>query len=154
VSEVYDIVRALEFSPEGKRLLVYSTADPRLQDPALSFNSMNLNMVDRPGHVEQIDATTGEAMRVGFMSLMNEPFLAVSPVANTIALSTTEGHNKRKIMLFDTESGDTRLMIDLAQKHRYDVGETEQHDGRVSYCWLADGRLLLSQGDNLALWKP
>ena len=154
VPEVYDIVRSMEFSPDGAQLLVYSTTDLRYQKPTGSFSDLDFSLVSRPGHVEQIDARTGEPMRVGFMSRMNEPFLAVHPASHTLALSSTEGHNKRKLLLFDTETGETRAMIDLAQRHRYDVSEGEEHDGREPYCWLADGRLLLALGDNLAIWTP
>lgn len=154
VNEVYDIVRSMEFTPDGARLLVYSTTDPRYQRPTGSLSDLDLSLVSRPGHVEQIDARSGEPMRVGFMSRMNEPFLAADPVSHTLALSSTEGHNKRKLLLFDMENGETRTMIDLAQRHRYDVNEGEEHDGREPYCWLADGRLLLALGDNLAIWKP
>lgn len=154
VNEVYDIIRSMAFTPDGAQLLVYSSADPRSQRSAAGLNELNFTLVDRPGHVEQVDARTGEPMRVGFMCRMNEPFLAAHPASHTIALSSTEGHNKRKLLLFDTETGDTRAMIDLAQKHRYDVGESEEHDGREPYCWLPDGRLLLALGDNLAIWTP
>lgn len=155
VPEIYDIVRALAWTPDGARVLVYSSADLRMQPPTgNSIQQLNLNMVDRPGRVEQIDARARQPLRASFSSLMNEPFLAVSPDGRTIALSSTDGHNKRKLTLYDTDSGDTRLMIDLEQKHRYDTGETEQHDGRLAYCWLSDGRLVVALGDNLGIHTP
>lgn len=153
-NEVYDIIRSMAFTPDGTQLLVYSSADPRLQRPSGSFNDFDFSLVDRPGRVEQIDARTAEPLRASFMSRMNEPFLAVAPELHLIALSSTEGRNKRKLLVFDTLTGDTRAMIDLAQKHRYDVSEGEEHDGREPYCWLQNGCLLLALGDHLALWQP
>lgn len=153
--EIHDIVRALAWTADGSRVLVYSSADLRMQ-PHLgnSIQQLDLNMVDRPGRVEQIDASAMQPLRAAFSSLMNEPFLAVSPDGRTLALSSTDGHNKRKLTLYDTDSGDTRVLIDLEQKHRYDTRETEQHDGRLAYCWLSDGRLLVALGDNLGLYTP
>ena len=155
VPEIYDIVRALAWTDNGQRLLVYSSADLRLQPPTGNVvQQMNMNMVDRPGRVEQIDAINRQPLRGGFSSSMNEPFLAVSPDGNTLALSSTDGHNKRKLGLYATDSGDARVLIDMEQKHRYDVGETEEHDGRVAYAWFPDGRLLIALGDNLGIYTP
>ena len=155
VPEVYDVIRGMGFSPDGTRLLVYSTQDPRAgAAPAAGGNAWNFNMAARPGYVQQIDPRTGEPLRTGFQSMMNEPFLAVDPSGRTLALSSTEGRNKRKLTLYDIESGDTRTMIDLEQKHRYDTGETEQHDGRLAYTWLADGRVLIALGGDLGIHTP
>ncbi len=155
VPEVYDIIRGMGFSSDGKRLLVYSNQDPRSGvAPVAGGNAWNFSMVDRPGYVQQIDPSSGDPLRTGFQSLMNEPFLAVDPSGTTLALSSTEGRNKRKLTLYDIDSGDTRTMIDLEQKHRYDTGETEQHDGRLAYGWLADGRLLIALGGDLGIHTP
>jgi WD40 repeat protein len=154
VTEVYDVIRGMGFTPDGSRVLVYSSQDPRLAPPQDAKSVLNLNMVDRPGYVQQIDAVTFEPLRAGFQSLMNEPYLAVSPDGRTLALSSTEGHNKRKLTLYDLDSGDTHLLINLEQKHRYDTGETEQHDGRVAYAWLSDGRLVVALGGDLGIHTP
>lgn len=155
VPEVYDIIRAMGYTADGARLLVYSSQDPRNGVAPVSGGKVwNLNMVDRPGYVQQIDGTTGEPLRAGFQSLMNEPFLAVSPDRGMLALSSTEGHNRRKLTLYDLDTGETGLLIDLEQKHRYDTGETEQHDGRVAYAWLADGRLVVALGGDLGILTP
>ena len=145
----------MAWTDDGARILVYSSADLRLQPPTGNVvQQMNMNMVDRPGRVEQIDALTMQPLRGGFSSSMNEPFLAVSPDGGTLALSSTDGHNKRKLGLYAMDSGDARVLIDMEQKHRYDVGETEEHDGRVAYTWFPDGRLLIGLGDNLGIYTP
>ncbi|MBL8001617.1 MAG: hypothetical protein JNL05_06610 [Flavobacteriales bacterium] len=155
VPEAYDIIRAMAYSPDGSRLLVYSSQDLRAGvAPTAGGNVWNMSMVDRPGYVQQVDAATGDPLRAGFQSLMNEPFLAVSPAGRTLALSSTEGRNKRKLTLYDISSGETLEMIDLEQKHRYDTGEQERHDGRTAYAWLADGRLLIALGGNLGIHTP
>ncbi|MCC7503072.1 MAG: hypothetical protein IT229_11115 [Flavobacteriales bacterium] len=155
VPEVYDIIRGMGFSPDGKRLLVYSTRDPRAGvAPVAGGHAWNFSMVDQPGYVQQIDPFKGEPLRTGFQSLMSEPFLAVDPSGTTLALSSTEGRNKRKLTLYDIDSGDTRTMIDLEQEHRYDTNETEEHDGRLAYSWLADGRLLIALGGDLGIHTP
>jgi hypothetical protein len=152
VPEVYDIIRALAFTRDGSRLLVYSSTDPRAQGAgagALSFNG-----AARPGRVEQVDAHDRMPLRASFWSRMNEPFLAISPDGATIALSSTGGKNGRQLTLYDFASADTRYMIDLAQKHKYDVSEGEEHDGRLAYAWLSDGRLILALGSNLGIHTP
>ncbi len=155
VPEVYDIIRSMSYALDGNRLLVYSSRDPRSgTTPMAGGNTWNLNMVALPGYVQQIDAATGEPLRTGFQSQMNEPYLAVSPDGRTLALSSTEGRNKRKVTLYDLDSGDTQLLIDLEQKHRYDSDETEQHDGRAAYAWLADGRLVVALGGDLGIHTP
>ncbi len=154
VPEAYDIIRAMGYTADGERLLVYSSQDPRSGVAPVSGGKVwNLNMVDRPGYVQQIDAS-GEPLRAGFQSLMNEPFLAVSPDRSMLALSSTEGHNQRKVTLYALDTGETGLLIDLEQKHRYDSGETEQHDGRVAYAWLQDGRLVVGLGGDLGILTP
>jgi Tol biopolymer transport system component len=155
VPEAYDIIRAMGYTADGARLLVYSSQDTRAGTaPMAGGNQWNLSLVDRPGYVQQVDGATGEPLRAGFQSLMNEPFLAVSPDGRTLALSSTEGRNKRKLTLYDTDSGETLELIDLEQKHRYDTGEQELHDGRLAYGWLPDGRLLIGLGGDLGIHTP
>jgi Tol biopolymer transport system component len=152
VPEVYDIIRALAFSTDGTRLLVYSSTDPRAQGAgagALSFNG-----AARPGRVEQVDARDRTPLRAAFWSRMNEPFLSISPDGSAIALSSTGGKNQRQLTLYDFASADTQVMIDLAQKHKYDVAEGEEHDGRLAYSWLSDGRMILALGSNLGIYTP
>jgi Tol biopolymer transport system component len=153
VPEVYDIIRALAFSPDGTRLLVYSSTDPRAQSAA-GGPSLVINKAARPGRVEQVDVQDRTPLRASFWSRMNEPFLSISPGGSTIALSSTGGKNQRQLTLYDFASADTHVMIDLAQKHKYDVAEGEEHDGRLAYAWLSDGRLILALGSNLGIYTP
>lgn len=153
VPEVYDIIRSIAFSPAGDRLLVYSTTDLKLA-PDIGARPFDFNYVDQAGHVDQVAVEGWTPLRASCMSRMSEPALAVSPDGTLLALSTTEGRNKRKLQLYDTATGDTYLMIDLEQKHASDKGEGEQHDGRLAYCWTSDGRLLIGQGDHIGIWKP
>ena len=154
VPEVYDIVRALAFTPDGTRLLVYNSNDPSAQGSTAVRSVFAMNLMAIPGRVEQVDVDSRTPLRAGFWSQMNEPFLAVSPSGSSIALSSSEGRNKRKLLLYDLASADTQLMIDLEQKHRCDTGEVEEHDGRLAYTWLADGRLVLALGNNLGILQP
>lgn len=153
VPEVYDIIRSMAFSPAGDRLLVYSTTDLKLA-PDFGARPFDFNYVDQAGHVDQVAVEGWVPLRASCMSRMSEPSLAVSPDGVLLALSSTEGRNKRKLQLYDTATGDTYLMIDLEQKRASDKGEGEQHDGRLAYCWTSDGRLLIGQGDHIGIWKP
>ena len=153
VAEIYDIIRAMAFSPAGDRLLVYSTTDLKLA-PDIGARPFDFNYVDQAGHVDQVAVQGWVPLRASCMSRMSEPSLAVSPDGALLALSSTEGRNKRKLQLYETATGDTRLMIDLEQKHASDKGEGEQHDGRLAYCWTSDGRLLIGQGDHIGIYRP
>jgi hypothetical protein len=140
VPEVYDLVQGLRFTRDG-RLLVYSVADTRSGMAA-------------GGHVDQVDAAAWEPLRASFMTWTVRPSLAIAPDGTLLALSSVEGRNKRKLSLYDLATGDTRLMIDLEQKHRYDKAEGEEHDERLGYAWLKDGRLLIAQGPSLGCYRP
>lgn len=153
VPEIYDIIRAMAFSPAGDRLLVYSTTDLKLA-PDIGARPFDFNHVDQAGHVDQVAVEGWAPLRASCMSRMSEPSLAVSPDGALLALSSTEGRNKRKLQLYETATGDTRLLIDLEQKHASDKGEGEQHDGRLAYCWTSDGRLLIGQGDHIGIYRP
>lgn len=148
VPEIYDVVKALRFTRDGAHLLVYSVPDTRWQPGTGNGGVMRI------GRVEQVDAASGTPLRAACMSRMNGPRLAVSPDGATLALSSTEGRNKRQLVLFDLATGDTRLMIDLAQRRRNDKEEGETHDGRLGYGWLSDGRLLVAQGNDLGCYAP
>ncbi|MFT3884282.1 MAG: hypothetical protein QM724_02275 [Flavobacteriales bacterium] len=147
VPAIYDVVQALRFIDGGSRLLVYSIPDTR-------FLANAGGGLIRTGLVEQVDATSGEPLRASCMTRMNAPVLAVSPDAATLALSSSQGMNKRKLTLYDLATGDTKLMIDLAQRRRYDKAEDEAHDGRLGYGWLSDGRLVVAQGTHLGCYRP
>lgn len=148
VPEIYDVVQAMRFTADGARLLVYSVPDTRWQAGTGGGG------IIRIGRVEQVDVASCAPLRAACMSRMNGPRLAVSPDGTTLALSSTEGRNKRQLVLFDLATGDTRLMIDLEQRHRYDKQEGEEHDGRLGYGWLGDGRLLVAQGHDLGCYTP
>jgi len=139
VPEVYDLVQHMHFTDHG-RLLVYSVPDTRAGMTA-------------GGHVEQVDLATWEPLRARFMTWTARPPLAVAPDGATLALSSVQGRNKRKLTLYDLATGDTRVMIDLEQKHRYDKLEGERHDARLGYAWLADGRLLVAQGPSIGCYR-
>ncbi|HEY0979211.1 MAG TPA: hypothetical protein VGE21_17190 [Flavobacteriales bacterium] len=143
VSTLYDVVMAMRYTADGQRLLVYSVPD-------LRFNPASYGV----GVVDQVDAASGLPLRASCMSRMNGPDLAISPDGLTLALSSTEGRNKRKLTCYELATGDTRMMIDLAQKRRYDKGEGEEHDGRLGYGWLPDGRLIVAQGNDLGSYRP
>lgn len=140
VPEVYDQVQSLRFTANG-RLLVYSVPDFR-------------SGIAAGGHIDQVDAGTWDPLRASFMTWTPRPALAISPDGATLALSSVEGRNKRKLTLYDLASGGTRLMIDLEQKRRYDKAEGERHDARLGYAWLPDGRLLVAQGPSIGCLKP
>ncbi len=140
VPEVYDLVQGLRFTATG-RLLVYSVPDIR-------------SGIAAGGHIDQVDAGTWGPLRGSFMTWTVRPPLALSPDGATLALSSVEGRNKRKLTLYDMATGDTRLMIDLEQKRRYDKAEGELHDARLGYAWLPDGRLLVAQGPSIGCFKP
>ncbi len=140
VPEVYDVVQGLRFTGDG-HLLVYSVPDPRSGMPA-------------GGHVDQVDAVSWEPLRTSFITWTWRPPLALAPDGATLALSSVEGRNKRKLTLYDLATGDTRLMIDLEQKRRYDKAEGEMHDARLGYTWLPGGRLLIAQGPSIGCFKP
>lgn len=139
VPEAYDLVHGLRFTADG-RLLVYSVPDTRAGMAA-------------GGHVDQVDAATWGPLRASFMTWTARPPLAVAPDGATLALSSVQGRNKRKLTLYDLATGDTRLMIDLEQKHRYDKAEGELHDARLGYAWLPDGTLLVAQGPSLGCYR-
>lgn len=141
VPGIYDHVSGLRFTPDGTRLLVFSVPDTR-------------SGMSGAGLVEAVDAAFWEPLRASFMSWTADPEMAVSPDGLTLALSSMEGRHKRKLMLYDLATGDTRLMVDLQQKRRYDKAEGEQHDGRLGYAWLMDGRLLIGQGAAFGCYAP
>lgn len=154
VPEIYDVVRSMRFTVDGKRLLVLSTSDPRMAPDVGRGSGFSFNYSAQPGHVDQVDMATLQPLRTGFMSRMSEPFLAVDPAITRLALSNTEGRNKRKLLLYDLSSGETLSMVDLEQRRSSDKGEGEEHDGRLPYCWTPDGRLLVGQGDHIGIWAP
>jgi hypothetical protein len=140
VTEAYDLVHGLRFTADG-RLLVYSVPDTRAG-------------MATGGHVDQVDARTWQPLRASFMTWTVRPPLAIAPDGSTLALSSVEGRNKRKLTLYELATGDTRLMIDLEQKRRYDKAEGELHDARLGYAWLPDGRLLVAQGPTIGCYRP
>lgn len=148
VPAIYDVVQGLRFIDGGRRLLVFSIPDTRYQVRAAGAG------LARTGLVEQVDVASGEPLRASCMTHMNAPVLAISPDGTTLAIGSSEGFNKRKLTLYDLDSGDTRVMIDLAQRHRADKSEDETHDGRLGYGWLADGRLVVGQGTHLGSYRP
>lgn len=140
VPEIYDVVQGLHFTADH-RLLVYSVPDMR-------------SGIAAGGHVDQVDADSWEPLRTSFMTWTWRPPLAIAPDGATLAISSVEGRNKRKLTLYDLATGDTRLMIDLEQKRRYDKAEGELHDARLGYAWLPDGRLLIAQGPSIGCYTP
>jgi WD40 repeat protein len=153
IHEVYDIVRSMRFTADGDRLLILSTSDPRLVSD-MGGGAFQFNINAQPGHLDQVDMATLQPLRASFMSRMCEPFIAVDPSLSKLALSSTEGRNKRKLQLYDLHSGETLLMIDLEQRRSSDKGEGEDHDGRLPYCWGSNGDLLIGQGDHIGIHRP
>lgn len=140
VPEVYDRIQELRFT-DTDRLLVYNVPDYRSGAAA-------------GGHVDQVDATAWQPLRTSFMTWTIRPPMAIAPSGACLALSSVEGKNKRKLTLYELATGDTQLMIDLEQKHRYDKAEGELHDARLGYTWLPDGRLLVAQGPSIGCYAP
>jgi len=141
VPAIYDLIQGMHFTADGEQLLVFSVPDTR-------------SHMAPGGHVEQVQTETWEPLRASFMTWTSRPNMAVCPDGGTLALSSIEGKNKRKLTVYDRTTGDTRLMIDLEQKHRYDKAEGELHDARLGYAWLPDGRLLIAQGPSLGCYRP
>ena len=155
INEIYDVVLSMGFTPDGSRLLIYSTPDTRLGARSTGMAAgLDGNMQKRMGMVDQVDAASGEPLRASCTSWMNEPCLAISNDGSKLALGTSEGHNNRKVQINNARTGDSETLIDLQRKHRDDVGAEEEHDGRVAYCWLPDGRIVIALGEHLGICHP
>ena len=115
VPEVYDKVKMFRFTADGTRLLILSVPDPK---SGYSWGS----------HVDQVEVATGVGLRVSFMSKAPLPELAISADGTTLALTSLDGTNKRKLTLYDLATADTKVMIDLEQKRRYDKAEDDEDE--------------------------
>lgn len=132
VPEIYDRVYTMAFNEQGDRLLVYSVAHTRVEANGTP-----------EGVVCMVEMPTMVPLRTGFLSLMNDPQLEPNAQGDRIALASTEGFNKRKMYVYDMHTGEFTLDLDLDQRWGRDLANKEQHDGRVPYHFLADGRTLV-----------
>lgn len=154
VPEVYDIIRSITYAADGTHLLIHNTNDPRAPGSTAIASPFGINAVALAGRIELVDAIEQAPLRTSFWTRMSNPVLAVDPSGTRLALSGTEGRNKRKVTIHGLHDGGTQLMIDLEQKHRYDVAEDETHDGRTVHAWMPDGRLVIALGQSLGFYAP
>ena len=143
IPEIYDVVYDLEFTEQGDRLLVYSAPHSKMQ----------VSTAGRQGYVNQIAIPSGEPLRAGFVSLMNEPSMEVSYDGKLMALASAD-HGKRRILIHRLEDGEVLHLIDLDARFGEMMRSGEGHDGSVSQHWLPDGRLVIALGKHLGIWQP
>ena len=145
-SDIFDVVYALKFTKDGKKLLVYNVANTKLQ------GQVRGGMGLRQGYINQINTATCEVLRPIVSSLTPEPDFKESPDNKFLGVSSSEIQGKmvQTLLLYDFNSG--------ALVHRFEVNTrllSEKGSTLPVYFifYPADNKILLTYAaGTVAVW--
>lgn len=146
VSEKYDIIYRLEYSPDGKFLFC-------LQIPhAKAATAAN---AERLTYLNTIDAESGKPLRKGFTSkAFFEPDFKLSPDGKLFGI-VSKGARFLELHIYDFESG--KMIQRFEQSYRLfekNEGEMIAADGRMAFVFLPDNKtVVMTMGNHLIYWK-
>ena len=144
IDAFYDLVYRLDYTNDGKYLLIYSIPHEKLQGPN-----------GRKSYVEVADAQTGEPLRVSFGSLSNyEPDYKFSHDNKYFGI-TSLGLKYPELHIYNFETNELLKRFELSYR-LFDKTEDGEFptDGRISFIFLpGDEEVVMTFGNRLIHWK-
>jgi WD40 repeat protein len=144
IDAFYDIVYRLEYTTDGKYLLIYSIPHTRLQGPN-----------GKKSYVEVVDAQSREPLRNSFGSLSNyEPDFKLSHDNRYFGIISLSGAFP-ELQIYDFETNEMLKRFELSYRlfEKTKQGEFPT-DGRSSFIFLpGDKEVLIVFGNRVILWN-
>ncbi|HOI32440.1 MAG: hypothetical protein PHG67_12850 [Bacteroidales bacterium] len=147
VDDLYNIVYKLEFTFNGQLIFVQHIPHAKAKS-ATSF---------REAYVSIANASTGEALRKGFMSRTNaEPIYKLSRDGRYFGVVSFTNRFP-EVQIYDFEQGKMLDRFELAYRlyEKNSGGSILPSDGRTAFDFLRDNEtVVMINGNHLIYWKP
>jgi hypothetical protein len=145
VQDLFDLIFRVEFSADGKFLLVLHTPHTKTASSVSAKQS----------YVSVIDMSNGEVLRTIFLSTSDfEPQFRLHPNGRIFGIET-KGRKFREIHLYDFASGDLLERYELSYRLLETLRAGEfVGDGRNCFEFLPDNSVIIVTGNRLQIWKP
>jgi len=144
ISEFYDIIYKLKFTPGGEFIIVSQTPEITTQVPTNKISFMSL-----------IDVAAYEPVRKGFTSMsINQPAMHFSHDQKFFAINS-KGSKFQEIHLYDSETGTLQQRFELGKRIFEKVeGEKLFTDSRPTFCFLPNNQsIVIAMGNQLVVWN-
>ena len=144
VTELYEIIFKLRFTPDGEFIIVSQT-------PEISTQVANKKI----SYFNMIDVATAEPVRRGFTSMsINQPALHFSADRKYFAINS-KGQKFQEIHLYDSETATLQKRFELGKRIFEKVdGEKIFGDSRPSFAFLPDEQaILIAMGNQFLVWN-
>jgi WD40 repeat protein len=144
IDAFYDLVYLMDYTDDGKYLLIYSIPHTKLQGPN-----------GKKSYVEVADAVTGKPIRKSFASLsIYEPDFKMSHNNKYFGI-VSMNRNMAELHIYDFETNELLKRFELSYRlfQKTDEGEFPG-DGRASFVFLpGDEEVLIIFGNRVIKWK-
>ena len=144
VTELYEIIYRLRFTPDGEFIIVSQT-------PEISTQVANKKI----SYFNMIDIATDEPVRRGFTSMsINQPALHFSADRKYFAINS-KGQKFQEIHLYDSETATLQKRFELGKRIFEKVdGEKIFGDSRPSFAFLpGEQAILIAMGNQFLVWN-
>jgi WD40 repeat protein len=144
ISELYDIIYNIKFSPDGSLLFVFQNPDLKAQTSQKGITYINL-----------INTETREPLRLGFTSQsIAQPELKFSHDGKMFAVNS-KGNRFQEIHLYSMEDGSLLKRFELGFRlFEKSDGEKFVNDSRPSFLFLpGDLSILIAMGNRMIAWN-
>ncbi len=144
VTELYEIIYRLRFTPDGEFIIVSQTPEISTQVANKKISYFNL-----------IDVATAEPSRRGFTSMsINQPALHFSADRKYFAINS-KGQKFQEIHLYDSETATLQKRFELGKRIFEKVdGEKIFGDSRPSFAFVpGEKAILIAMGNQFLIWN-
>lgn len=145
VQDLFDLIFRVEFSGDGRFLLVLHTPHTKTASSVSAKQS----------YVSVVDVGSGEVLRTIFLSTSDfEPQFRLHPNGRIFGIET-KGRKFREIHLYDFASGELLERYELSYRLLETLRAGEfVGDGRNCFEFLPDNSVIIVTGNRLQIWKP
>lgn len=144
VTELYDIIYNIKFSPDGSVLFVFQNPDLKAQTSKKGITYINL-----------VNVESREPLRLGFTSQsIAQPELKFSHDGKLFAINS-KGNRFQEIHLYSLEDGTLLKRFELGYRlFEKSDGEKFINDSRPSFLFLpGDQSILIAMGNRMISWN-
>ncbi len=145
VQELFDLIFRVEFTKDGRYLLVLHTPHTKQASSVSAKQS----------YVSVVDVESGEVLRTIFLSTSDyEPQFRLHDNGRIFGIET-KGRKFREIHLYDFDSGELLERYELSYRMLESLRAGEfVGDGRNCFEFLPDQSVVIVTGNRLQIWKP
>jgi hypothetical protein len=145
VQDLFDLIFRVEFSSDGRYLLVLHTPHTKTASSVGAKQS----------YVSVVDLESREVLRTIFLSTSDfEPQFRLHPNGRVFGIET-KGRKFREIHLYDFDSGQLLERYELSYRLLESLRAGEAvGDGRNCFEFLPDNSVVIVTGNRLQIWEP